>query len=139
MALRFAEAFPDAKPDVVTFVPMTRRAETERGFNQSALLARGVAKQLFLPCKPLLQKKADTIGQHELSAKMRLQNLQNVIFPLPGAAIEGKTVLLCDDIKTTGSTLRACTDALRAAGAADVFCLCCAISEYPYVLDPMQI
>ena len=130
MALRFASRFPTAEIDVVTFVPMTKEAKRTRGFNQSALLAKTVAKRLLLPVEPLLEKTAATPHQSSLSAEERMKNLNGKFRVAPGAAVRGKTVLLCDDIKTTGSTLWECEKTLMAAGAADVFCLCCAVSDY---------
>lgn len=130
MALRFAERFPQAEIDVVTFVPMTRAAQRERGYNQGALLAQQVGQLLLLPVAPLLQKGTETEHQRSLNAQQRLENLRGAFSPAPGAQIQGKTVMLCDDIKTTGSTLWECETTLMAAGAADVFCLCCAVTAY---------
>ncbi|MGN1419329.1 MAG: ComF family protein [Acutalibacteraceae bacterium] len=130
MSYRFAEAFSGAKIDFVTFVPMTKTERQKRGFNQSQLLAQGVAENLFLPCKSVLLKKSESIAQHILNREERMKNLEDC-FKVPNENdVSGKTILLCDDIKTTGTTLRRCLDVLFDAGAKDVYCLCAAITDY---------
>lgn len=130
MAHHFLQRFPQADIDVVTFVPMTKKARRERGYNQSELLAREVGRQLNLPVRPLLVKTKETAHQRSLNGEQRLTNLRGAYTVLSGSDLFEKTVLLCDDIKTTGSTLWECETTLTAAGAKDVFCLCCAVTEY---------
>lgn len=130
MALCFAERFADVQPDVVTFVPMTKKSERARGFNQSALLAKAVAAQLFLPFGALLEKTRETETQHTLSEQERKTNLSRAFALRTQVDVRGKTVLLVDDIKTTGATLSECERTLLENGAASVYCLCCAVTEY---------
>lgn len=130
MSRRFCEAFPLVRADVVTFVPMTERAEKERGYNQSRLLASGVAKRLLVPCEELLIKTRETKCQHDLSAEERRNNLDKAFEKKENAVIGGKTVILCDDIKTTGTTLSQCVSVLTENGAKEVYCLCAAVSDY---------
>ena len=130
MALCFVECFPNADFDFVTFVPMTKRSQKQRGFNQSELLAKSVAKAFFMPVTPLLCKTSESEHQSRLSAEERQKNLTGKIRVSDAALVRGKTVLLCDDIKTTGATLWECEQALLSAGATDVYCLCCAVSDY---------
>ena len=131
MAKSFASAFPSAKVDVVTFVPMTVGSEKKRGFNQSRLFAEKTAKKLGLPCAALLLKKEETETQHSLNRKNRMKNLTNCFETENEALVKGKKVLLVDDIKTTGKTLHECCKALLSAGAEDVFCLSAAVTEFP--------
>lgn len=122
--------FPDIIFDGICFVPMTRSAKRKRGYNQSELLAREVAKQLNLPLVPCLAKIKDTSNQKSLSSQQRHENIRNN-FTLNGKTdITGKTLILCDDIKTTGATLKECCDTLINAGAKDVYCLCLAVTPY---------
>ena len=130
MAQCFALRFPNVQPDVVTSVPMTKPDERARGFNQSALLAKQVASQLMLPFAVVLRKTRETETQHTLSETERRTNLQNAFAVAVPSAVRGKTVLLVDDIKTTGATLSECVRVLQENGAASVYCLCCAITEY---------
>lgn len=129
MAQRVAQAFPTVSFDCVTFVPMTADDLRERSFNQSALLAQWVARAFFIQCSALLQKVRATPGQHTLNQTERLANLEHAFAPT--ALVQpGSTVLLVDDIKTTGTTLRRCRDTLLEAGVKEVYCLTCAMSDY---------
>lgn len=115
------------KFDMVAFVPMRPDKQAERGYNQSELLARAVAKALGCPCVPLLKKVHSTSTQHELTREERLKN------PL-GAyradrRAEGKCILLIDDIVTTGSTICECAKELYRSGAKAVVGLCAASAE----------
>lgn len=130
MAFRVAECFYEADFDCVTFVPMRKSAEKERGYNQSELLAKRIAQKLFIPCEGLLIKTHETKKQHELVAEERKSNLKGAFALSQNADIKGKTVLLCDDIKTTGSTLKECEKVLFQNGAKDVYCICIALSDY---------
>lgn len=130
MAQRFAASFPDAKIDAVTFVPMTKAAVRDRGYNQSELLAKGISKRLFVPFVDVLAKTAETENQHGLSGEQRMKNLDGVFEVISEGKVRGKTLILCDDIKTTGTTLMRCVQALKAAGAKEVYCLCAAVTDY---------
>lgn len=130
MSYQFVSAYPKSKADFVTFVPMTAEREKERGYNQSRLLASGVSKQLFLPLKEVLFKTDETQPQHLLGEKDRMKNLTNVFCISDETQVYAKTVILCDDIKTTGTTLKRCCDVLYAAGAKEIYCLCAAVSDF---------
>lgn len=128
MAQQLALSFPGVLFDCVTFVPMTTDDIRERSFNQSALLAQTIAGLLFIECSALLVKSGPTPKQHTLSRNERLQNLQDVFRPT-ARCVPGSTVLLVDDIKTTGTTLSRCCEALTSAGVKDVYCVCAAVSQ----------
>ena len=130
MAKAFSSAFPDVSIDLITFVPMTRSKASERGFNQSRLLAEGTAKLLSLPCADILEKTTETEAQHSLDQKLRLKNLHNCFSVKSGSDTKGKTILLVDDIKTTGKTLSECASTLLLSGADDVYCLCAAATYF---------
>lgn len=135
MSLRFAEVFPKARVDVVCAVPMTEKAKRKRGYNQSELLAKETAKRLFVPYEALLVKTRETKTQHSLKKEERLGNLAEAFAVKTGAQIRGKNVLLCDDIKTTGTTLKLCSRELLKNGAAEVYCLCAAVSDHASEID----
>lgn len=130
MSRKFCEAFPLVRADTVTFVPMTGKSERKRGYNQSRLLAAGVSKRLLIPCEELLVKTRETRCQHDLPAQERRSNLDKAFEKNENAQISGKTVILCDDIKTTGTTLLQCVRVLKENGAKQVYCLCAAVSDY---------
>ena len=108
--------------DCVTCVPLARSRFQERGYNQSELLARRVGKDLSIPYRDLLEKWKETPAQHTLGKNMREQNVAGVYRVKEKASIVGKQILLCDDIVTTGATLRECSRVLLEGGAASVTC-----------------
>jgi len=103
--------------DWITFVPMSAGERRDRGFNQSRLLARLVARRLRLPYRRSLRKIRRTRRQSSLPARERRRNLQGAY-----RSVTSRTgrVLLVDDIFTTGSTANACAQALREAGCESV-------------------
>ena len=130
MCLRFSLIFSAVQPDYVTFVPMTKSKLKSRGYNQSELLSEVVADELNFEKAELLLKVKDTLNQHNLSKSERLSNLNNAFSLNNDYSVSGKTVLICDDVKTTGTTLKKCCDVLFSAGAKDVYCLCAATSDF---------
>lgn len=108
--------------DMVTFVPMHTKRQRRRGFNHAQLLARSCADRLGLPCVDAIARLRDTPQQARLDAGARRGNLAGA-FGLK-APVDGRRVLLVDDICTTGATAAGCAAALRAGGAAAVYLLC---------------
>ena len=107
--------------DIVVPVPMFFYREKRRGFNQSALLADEVSSELSKPLSEgLLQKQWDTIPQTELTFNKRSINLKDSFCVSAEFNIRGKSVLLVDDIITTGSTAAECSKELLNAGAKQV-------------------
>ena len=130
MSERVARVFCDAHFDAVTFVPSSESSMKDRGFNQSELLAKGVAERLFVPLTDCLMKVRETELQHNLSAKERVTNLDGAFAFNQSCNVKGKVILLCDDIKTTGTTLRKCSDVLYENGAEAVYCIVLAVTDY---------
>ena len=117
--------------DIVTCVPPSGESYQERGYNPSELLAKGVARHIEIPFQRLLKKVRDTAVQHTLySAKERQSNLLNAFAVRKNcsAKIQNRTVLLVDDIMTTGATLNECCQTLYRSGAKKVICI-----TYAYV------
>ncbi len=109
--------------DVITAVPSGRRRLAERGYNQAALLARPLAEKLGKPYSPrLITRARETPTQVGLSPHQRKENVHGAFSAQPTLA-GGRTVLVVDDVATTGATLSACADALIQAGAKSVYAL----------------
>ena len=106
--------------DIVLPVPLSRERLQERGFNQALLLARCLASHKSDAA--VLLRVVATAAQTQLSRAERLQNLHGafMVDPLRRAAIEGRRVVVIDDVMTTGATLHAAADALHQAGAQHV-------------------
>lgn len=104
------------KPDLVVPVPLHRRREKERGFNQSALVARHAARSLGCLYRPLLIRHRDTTSQTTLSRRERIENVRGA-FALKSQPPSGSVILLVDDIYSTGSTLKEAAAALYRPGA----------------------
>jgi len=109
-------------------VPLHPSRQRERGFNQSELLAMGLAQRLgkhgrnTAPqvAKSVLLRRRATPPQTGLSVSARRENLRGAFEVSKLEAVRGKTIVLIDDVMTTGATLSACARALRRAGAAQV-------------------
>jgi ComF family protein len=107
-----------AESDLVAPVPLHPRRMRERGFNQSELLSQAVAAAAGrLHAPRLLRKTTPTRSQTGLGREDRRRNLRGTFSPGPGASLKGKSVLLVDDIYTTGCTVEECGRVLRRAGA----------------------
>jgi ComF family protein len=104
--------------DLVAHVPVHADRARARGYDQAELIARSAARHLGLPCGPLLERRRATIAQFDLDRADRATNVAGAFGLRSGAPdIEGRWILLIDDVTTTGATLAACADALEAAGA----------------------
>jgi len=102
--------------DALVPVPLAPERERQRGFNQSALLARRIARRLAVPVRPgWLARVRSTQPQSDLSAAERRANVRGAF--RASDRVADRHVLLVDDVLTTGATLDACARALRAAGA----------------------
>lgn len=109
--------------DVISWVPLSRKRLKKRGYNQSKLIADVVSKRLGIPGKPLLKKIRNNPAQSRTtSASERAVNVKGVYEVEKNAELEGKHILLIDDVVTTGSTLSECARVLRLAGAKKVYC-----------------
>ncbi len=124
MADTFRERYADIAFDYVAYVPMDKKREKQRGFNQSRLLAQRLSEILNIPFGDrLIIKLYPTDVQHECTEIERKGNLLGAFDINKSFDIPGKTVLLIDDIKTSGSTLNECGKMLYLRGAERVFCL----------------
>lgn len=121
-------------PDVIVPVPIHHSKYLERGYNQAQILALPIGRELNIPVLPgLLLRSKKTMPQKKLSDKERLRNLSEAFSYNAKAAFEYnkpiQRVLLVDDIYTTGSTIEACTNILKANGISKVFFIVLCIGE----------
>jgi len=130
----YGHSIQKLSPDVVVPVPLHRSKYLERGYNQADILAKGIGKALGLPVlSQLLVRNKKTLPQKNLSDKERLRNLQEafVINEKLFCYLRGKinSVLLVDDIYTTGSTIETCTNVLKSNGIDQVYFLVSCIGK----------
>ncbi len=109
-------------------VPLHRRRERERGFNQALILARALGKRYNVPVLPrVLRRVRATDFQAAMTGRRaREANIRGAFTVVRPQEIREKRVLLVDDILTTGATVRACSRVLRRAGAKEVAVYVCA-------------
>ena len=107
--------------DIVTTVPLHWTRFMKRGFNQSALIAKNVARRLRLKYARTLRRVRRTTPQTRLSAAARRKNPLNAFAAVGKEKVAGKNMLLIDDVMTTGGTLMECTRILRRAGAKKIY------------------
>lgn len=121
MSQTWAEAAPASGVDAIVPVPLHPARQRERGYNQSALLAREFSSSVRRPVVEgeLVRVKA-TVPQIDLSAEQRRHNVEHA-FRCAKGGLTGKRVLLVDDVCTTGATLEAAAAALYEAGARSVW------------------
>ncbi len=127
MAAVVRREYGEECPDAVTFVPMTAADIREREYNQGKLLAKALAKQLQLPLLSALTKCYATKPQKKLNAVQRAGNVLGAFTVNPQVNVAGKTLLLVDDVFTTGATVDECAKMLKLYGARRVLCATAAI------------
>ena len=110
-----------APPDLVLPIPLHRARFYERGYNQSAMLARGLGRALDAPVsEAVLVRRRATRSQTNLSRRSRWDNVAGAFDLVTPEAVAGRRVLLIDDVMTTGATLAAAAAVLQQAGAAAI-------------------
>ena len=119
--------------DCFTFVPIHRKRQKKRGYNQAELLARALSDITTTPYLSLLQKTKETKNQAKLNRDERLNNLKGSFEAQSSPA----HVVLIDDVMTTGSTVNECARMLKSAGAKVVYVLTFAsVPERPMLDKP---
>ncbi len=109
--------------DMLTWVPVSRRRHFTRGFDQVALIAKSVGRELDTTPIPVLKKIRHTKPQSRLSGfAHRKANVMGAFQIIDPGMIQGKRILLLDDIITTGATASECARTLLTAGASEVYC-----------------
>ncbi len=118
---------PEWSADCIVPVPLSENRLKQRGYNQSEVLAEAVSEKCALPVRTdLLARVMETEKQSLMTREQRLKNLKGAF--LASKECRGLSIVLVDDIKTTGSTLSECAGELKKRGAVRVYALtaCCA-------------
>ena len=106
---------------IVVPVPLAKRREKGRGFNQAELLARYLSNKLGAALLKALRRTRNTASQTELTREQRLLNIKDAF--IVQRSVVGDNILLVDDVITTGATLEECAKVLKQAGAKKVVAL----------------
>lgn len=133
--------FTDAQ--AICYIPSTRNSMKKRGYNQAELLAKSLGERMGLPVlEDALAKRRETEEQKTLSRREREKNLLGA-FKADKQIVRGKTLILVDDVLTTGATADAAVEALKKAGATNVYFATVASVEYREELldgeDPVEM
>ena len=116
------------KYDIIIPVPMYKKRKQSRGYNQTELISKKLAKDLKIESSnKVLRKVIDTKKQSTLTKKERIKNVENAFNVVNSESIENKNVILLDDIFTTGSTLNECSRMLKLAGTKEIAILTIAV------------
>lgn len=122
VADKYSEIIAKHNIDIIIPVPISEERLKSRKFNQSMVLCSQIYEKDKLNDNVLIRSK-DTPHQAGLSKTNREENLKNSFTVVDKKIIKGKTILVVDDIYTTGATLNACANALKLAGAKEIFTL----------------
>ncbi|WP_123052746.1 ComF family protein [Clostridium sp. JN-1] len=115
--------------DYITYVPMTKSSLRNRGYNQSAYLSKVISDKLDIPVIDCLKKVKSTKDQIGLNGKQRWMNMKNSFKYISGYNINGKNILIVDDVITTGATAYYCAEELKKNGARKIKILTAAKSR----------
>ena len=130
MAETVRQRYGDKKFDYIVPVPMTKKSVRRRGYNQVEILAEGLAELLGAEFRnDILFKIYETEKQHGISYILRKGNLTGVFDVPEPEKVRGKSVLLCDDISTSGETFNECAKMLWLADASEICCISLALTN----------
>lgn len=103
--------------DYITAVPIHKKKLKVRGYNQAELLAEYISEQINIPYCTVLKRTVNTKPQNALNKKERVVNIKNAFSLIDNINIKNKSILIVDDIFTTGTTINECCKVLKKAGA----------------------
>lgn len=107
--------------DLITSIPLHKSKIKSRGYNQSELIAKYIAKKINILYSKCLKRINKTKVQNELSKHERRKNVKNAFIAIDTHIIKNKTVLIIDDIYTTGATINECSRVLIEEGAKNIY------------------
>lgn len=103
--------------EVICYVPMTKKSEKKRGFNQCEVIARHIGYHINIPVSHCIKKIKNTKEQKTLTKEERVKNLMGAFKVSRVKDIKNKNVILIDDVMTTGATINECKEVLKKSGA----------------------
>jgi len=116
--------------DLIIPVPLHSVKKAERGYNQSEFIAKGISLETGIDWnKKIIKRKKYTETQTHLSAEERQSNVKDAFIVKDKKSVNGKNLLLVDDVITTGSTISECAHQLLLAGAKNIYATSIAIAE----------
>ncbi len=109
-------------PDFIIPVPIHWRRKMKRGYNQTEIMAKEISKICGIPVvNNLLIRKRNTVPQFGLNREMRIKNIEGAFAVKDSGSLEGKDVVIIDDIYTTGTTLNECIKVIKSAGVKNAY------------------
>ena len=111
---------------VIVCVPRSRRAKNTYGFDQSVTVCRELSRITEIPFCEAIGRKKGGKEQKKLDKGKRLKNVRHLFEVVEPSAVEGKYIILFDDIVTTGASMSACVSLLKKSGAKGIICFCVA-------------
>lgn len=115
--------------DYICYIPMSKRDEKRRGFNQCKIIAENVSQYTKIPVSNSIIKNRITKEQKKLSKEERIENIRGAFSVKENNNFTGKSVILIDDVTTAGATLNECKEILKKYGASKIICLTIAKSN----------
>ena len=115
--------FPD-RIDRITFLPRRPGAVRRFGHDQAKIFAKALSEAYKIPFETLLSRRRGTRTQHRMKGAARFDNMKNAFYV--NKSLDGESILLVDDIVTSGAGVMECARVLKKAGAMKVFVLCLA-------------
>ena len=133
LASDITAAYQISDIDFLTYVPMHKTDQAERGYNQSQLLSEELSRKLSIPCIETLKKVKRTKKQHKLKYFERKNNLAGAFSVIDKDTVKGKNILMIDDVVTSGQTLSKCCKILNTAKPRSIICatIASAKGDYP--------
>lgn len=126
----YSNLFEDWKIDVIIPIPLHRLKQAERGFNQSSYIAKGLSRQLKIKySSQIIKRNRYTESQTTLDIKERELNMSGAFSLKSRSRIDNKSILLIDDVITTGATISECGKVLLEGGAKKVYAASVAIAD----------
>ncbi len=113
-------------------IPLHRVKRRERGYNQAELIAKGISQSTGIPLRTdIVRRKRHTQTQTQLNLEQRQANMEGAfeVNHAPSASVAGRTLILVDDVITTGATIESCARELRKAGASAVIAASAALAQ----------
>lgn len=130
IANQINQKFIDWNIELIIPIPLHQLKKAERGYNQSEFIAKGLSERTKIPySRKVIHRKKFTETQTHLSALERQQNVKDAFKVVNKKLIEGKNILLVDDVITTGATISECAKVLLREGAKNIFATSVAIAE----------